>query len=84
MYFEQNFKINFQMNTILAFKNLEEEDLEDHPCTENLREKMLDFHGSLMEVLSIESMEEEEADDSGEDPNARPSVWKTIVKVLYL
>ncbi len=39
-----------QMNTILGFKNLEEEELEDHACSPQLRDMMAGFHGSLMRV----------------------------------
>jgi hypothetical protein len=41
------------MNTILGFKNLSEEELEDNPCPILLREKMSEFHDELMKVMSI-------------------------------
>jgi len=41
------------MNTILGFKNLSEEELEDNPCPIPLREKMTEFHDELMKVMSI-------------------------------
>jgi hypothetical protein len=41
-----------QMNTILGFKNLSEEDLEDNPCPVPLRDKMSEFHDGLMQVNS--------------------------------
>ena len=39
-----------QMNTILGFKSLESEDLEDHACIPALRDKMSNFHDQLMQV----------------------------------
>merc|ERR1712020_277868 len=45
-----------QMNTILGFKTLEDEELEDHPCIPSLRDKMTDFHDGLMQVMSIGSL----------------------------
>ncbi len=73
------------MNTILGFKNLEEEEFEDHPCSENLRTEMLDFHESLSRVIAIGSLEEDEeeglTDFAAED--AKPNVWKTILQVSF-
>ena len=40
-----------QMNTILGFKSLESEDLEDHARIPALRDKMSNFHDQLMQVL---------------------------------
>ncbi len=67
------------MNTILDFKTLEEADLEDHPCSKNLQGKMTSFHGSLMEVINIASLEEDETglDDLMQE---QPTVWGAIVK----
>ena len=70
------------MNTILGFKNLEESELDDHACSPNLRISMSEFHGGLMEVIAIESLEEEGEDMLAIDlENDKPTVWKTIVKV---
>ena len=52
---------------ILGFKNVEGEDLEELPLKESLREKMEEFHGSLMTVMSISSLEEEDVDPEPED-----------------
>ena len=41
-----------QMNTILGFKNLEAEDLEDHPCIPKLRDKMAGFHDQVSQKHS--------------------------------
>ncbi|XP_023320280.1 ryanodine receptor isoform X3 [Eurytemora carolleeae] len=50
-----------QMNTILSFKTIEdEEELEEHPCNSDLRGRMSEFHDSLMSVMSIASLEAED------------------------
>ena len=69
------------MNTILGFKNLEEEDLEDNPCPENLREKMVEFHDSLMQVMSISSLEEEDVEIEPKS-DEKPSILSVIFKVI--
>ena len=72
---------SLQMNTILGFKTLEDEELEDHACSGALRGKMLDFHGGLMDVISIGSLEQEEHGGEINPNDLKPSVWKTILKV---
>ena len=71
------------MNTILGFKNLEDEDLEEHPCSNSLRDNMSEFHDSLLQVVSISSMEEDDGGDMGDQDEAsgKPSVWRAIVQV---
>ena len=39
-----------QMSTILGFKNLEAEELEEHACSDALRSKMSSFHDQIMKV----------------------------------
>ena len=70
----------FQMNTILGFKSLSEEDLEDNPCPVPLRDKMIEFHDSLMQVMAISSLEEEDVEIEPKS-NERPSVLSVIIKV---
>ena len=72
--------VSFQMNTILGFKNLSEEDLEDNPCPVPLRDKLSEFHDSLLQVMSISSLEEEEVEIEPKS-NERPSVLSVILKV---
>ena len=48
-----------QMNAILHFKNLSEEELEETPCGEDLRKKLLEFHDSLMTKAKIPCSVEE-------------------------
>ncbi|XP_063919785.1 ryanodine receptor isoform X1 [Zophobas morio] len=55
-----------QMNAILSFKNLEEEDKENCPLGEDLCEKLNEFHARLMAHVSLQALqapsEEENAD----------------------
>lgn len=51
-----------QMNAILGFKNLTDEELEETPCGEELRSKLLDFHGQLMSKAQIPGGGEEEGE----------------------
>merc|ERR1712020_113886 len=62
-----------QMNTILGFKNVEGEDIEDLALKPALREKMENFHGSLMQVMAISCLEEEDVDPEPVD-TGKPSV----------
>ena len=68
------------MNTILGFKNLNEEDLEDNPCPDLLRGKMVEFHDSLMQVMSISSLEEEDVEIQPKSEE-KPSIMSVIFKV---
>lgn len=57
-----------QMNAILGFKNLSEEELEDSPCCEELRERISSFHDGLVAKIKIpaSASEEEETEVSDE------------------
>ena len=70
-----------QLNTILGFKTLEGEDLEEHPLQIPLREKMEEFHDSLMGVMAISSIEEEDVELEAVE-EGRPSVFTVIMKTL--
>ena len=67
-----------QMNTILGFKTVEdEEELAEHPCNSELRDRMSEFHDGLMQVISIASLEAEDvelpsADEMEEKPRFKP------------
>jgi hypothetical protein len=69
------------MNTILGFKNLGEEELEDNPCPDHLRGKMVEFHDSLMQVMSISSLEEEDVEIEPKN-DEKPSIMSVIFKVI--
>ena len=70
-----------QMNTILGFKTLEEEELEEHACIPALRDKMTEFHDGIMQVMAISSLEEEEAEEAPKE-EGKPSVFTVIMKTL--
>ena len=64
-----------QMNAILSFKNMEEDDPDNCPCGEDLIVKMNDFHSNLMSYVSLHALEEAEgaagdAEGEGEKPGA--------------
>jgi ryanodine receptor 2 len=44
------------MNSILGFKNLEEEDKENCPCGDELRGLLQEFHEQLVGKLSLEAL----------------------------
>ena len=69
-----------QMNTILGFKTIEdEEELEEHPCNQDLRDRMSEFHDGMMSVISIASLEAEDAElPSAEDMEEKPSLMKSL------
>nr|CAD7395326.1 unnamed protein product [Timema poppensis] len=52
-----------QMNAILSFKNLEEEEKENCPCGEDLSERLNGFHGQLMDQVSLIALQEPEESD---------------------
>ena len=47
-----------QMNAILNFKNISEEDKENCPCGEELIAKMHEFHSNLMSYVSLHALQE--------------------------
>ena len=44
------------MSTILGFKNLEAEELEEHACSDALRSKMSNFHDQIMKVTKCSTV----------------------------
>ncbi|PSN30490.1 Ryanodine receptor [Blattella germanica] len=73
-----------QMNAILGFKNLEEDDKENCPCGEELSQQLLDFHGQLMSKVSLTALEEPEESESSEVPEepAKPGPIKRIYNFI--
>ncbi|XP_076069948.1 ryanodine receptor isoform X2 [Oratosquilla oratoria] len=70
-----------QMNAILGFKNLTEEEMENCPCNEELRDKLAKFHGNLMVRAKIPGHKEED----GEGEEAPKEDTKTIMtKIIGL
>ncbi|KAK6622641.1 hypothetical protein RUM43_008483 [Polyplax serrata] len=76
-----------QMNAILGFKNLEEDDTENCPCGVELREKLNAFHSRLMSQVSLTALqepEENEDDKSKEKPTAIRKLYNLIHTVKEL
>ena len=74
-----------QMNTILNFKSIEdEEELAEHACNDYLRGRMSEFHDGLMTFLSIASLEAEDgADAAPSDADAAPpSLMSSLMTTL--
>ena len=46
------------MNSILGFKNLTDEEKEDFDITEDLRNKLAEFHEFMMERVSLNALVE--------------------------
>lgn len=68
-----------QMNAILGFKNLEEEEKENCPCGEELRDQLNSFHERLMSHVSLNALRDaEEAEE-----NALEVVKPGPIKRLY-
>ena len=47
-----------QMNAILSFKNLEDDDPDNIPCGEDLITKMNEFHSDLMSYVSLHALQQ--------------------------
>merc|ERR550532_3658620 len=73
-----------QMNTILNFKNIEdEEELEEHPCNGDLRGRMSEFHDGLMTFISIASLEAEDVEvPSADAVEEKAGVMTTFLTTL--
>ncbi|XP_057319083.1 ryanodine receptor isoform X4 [Microplitis mediator] len=71
-----------QMNAILSFKNLEDDDPDNIPCGEELIAKMNEFHGKLMSYVSLQAIEEssDAANESAEPP--KPEGWKKVFNII--
>lgn len=50
------------MNAIIGFKNLEEEESENCPCGNDLRERLNYFHERLMNHVSLVALQEPSLD----------------------
>ncbi|XP_042892542.1 ryanodine receptor-like isoform X4 [Penaeus japonicus] len=70
-----------QMNAILGFKLLTDEELEESPCREELRTVLVDFHDHLMVKAKIPGGEEEEG-EAEESPE--PETKGMMTKVLAI
>jgi len=73
-----------QMNTILNFKSIEdEEELEEHACNAELRGRMSEFHDGLMTFMSIASLEAEDVEAPSADAvEEKPSLMTSFLTTL--
>lgn len=71
-----------QMSTILGFKNLEAEELEEHACSDALRSKMTNFHDQIMKAISIDAIEAEDEDPNANKGDEQDTIWKVVLKAL--
>lgn len=70
-----------QMNAILGFKNFEEEDKENCPCGDDLRERLNSFHESLMSQVSLNALQEG-GDENAEDDSVKPGPLKRLYNLI--
>lgn len=69
-----------QMNAILSFKNMEEDD-ENSPCGDDLREKLTNFHAKLMGKVSLSALLEPEAAES-DVVEEKPTTMKKLYNFI--
>lgn len=69
-----------QMNAILGFKNMEEDE-ENSPCGGDLREKLNEFHEQLMGKVSLNALIEPEAAD-GDLAAEKPGPMKKLYNFI--
>lgn len=71
-----------QMNAVLGFKNLEEDDHENCPCGDELRERMNEFHTSVMRHVSLLALQEPSEEEEKTDGVAKPNVFKRLTNFI--
>nr|CAD7393765.1 unnamed protein product [Timema cristinae] len=71
-----------QMNAILSFKNLEEEEKENCPCGEDLSERLNGFHGQLMDQVSLIALQEPEESDEMAIEVVKPGAFKRLYNFI--
>lgn len=71
-----------QMNAILGFKNLEEEDKENCPCGDDLRERLNGFHESLMGKVSLNALQDGSGEENAEEETTKPSPIKRLYNFI--
>ncbi|XP_038217167.1 ryanodine receptor isoform X31 [Zerene cesonia] len=70
-----------QMNAILSFKHLEEEDKENCPCGEELIARMNDFHDTLMSHVSLSALQEPDSDQTSE-PEVKRGAFGKLYNII--
>ncbi|MCL4120159.1 UNVERIFIED_CONTAM: hypothetical protein GTU68_005471, partial [Idotea baltica] len=70
-----------QMNAILGFKNLTEEELEESPCGDELRGQLTDFHEKLILLTKIPGnpTEEEETEEAPKEDKSMLNKMLTFI-----
>ncbi|XP_063236802.1 ryanodine receptor isoform X2 [Bacillus rossius redtenbacheri] len=71
-----------QMNAILGFKNLEDEDRENCPCGEDLSERLGGFHELLMGQVSLSALQEPAEPEEGAAEVAKPGALKRLYNFI--
>ncbi|XP_058809913.1 ryanodine receptor [Phymastichus coffea] len=72
-----------QMNAILSFKNMEEDDPDNCPCGEDLIVKMNEFHSNLMSYVSLHALQEAEGGGEGEGDEEKPGAIKKLLNFIH-
>ncbi|XP_064091915.1 ryanodine receptor-like isoform X18 [Macrobrachium nipponense] len=71
-----------QMNAILGFKNLTDEEMEESPCCEELRNKLVEFHDYLMSRAKIPGGGEEEGGSEETPADDSKGVVSKVLSIL--
>ncbi|KAK7790957.1 hypothetical protein R5R35_007854 [Gryllus longicercus] len=71
-----------QMNAILSFKNLPEDDKENMPCGEELIEALSTFHGDLLGKVSLNALQEPEESEENALEGAKPGPIKRLYNFI--
>ena len=72
-----------QMNAILSFKNMEEDDPDNCPCGEDLIVKMRDFHDNLMKYVSLHALQEAEDAGEADADSDKPGPIKKLINFIH-
>ncbi|XP_025830516.1 ryanodine receptor [Agrilus planipennis] len=70
-----------QMNTILGFKNLEEDDKENCPIGEDLCDRLRGFHDGLMSQVSLNALQVPQ-DAENPDDQQKPNPFKRLYNLI--
>uniref|UniRef100_A0A182TIU4 Ryanodine receptor 3, brain n=1 Tax=Anopheles melas TaxID=34690 RepID=A0A182TIU4_9DIPT len=71
-----------QMNAILGYKNLEEDDLENASCGPELRGRLIEFHEKLMGKVSLNALQEPEEPEADKLEEGRPGALKKLYNFI--
>uniref|UniRef100_A0A182UXB4 Ryanodine receptor 3, brain n=1 Tax=Anopheles merus TaxID=30066 RepID=A0A182UXB4_ANOME len=71
-----------QMNAILGYKNLEEDDLENASCGPELRNRLIEFHEKLMGKVSLNALQEPEEPEADKLEEGRPGALKKLYNFI--